>query len=311
MKSMVSIVILTYQRKDSILDLLTQMVKLTDPDLEIIVVDNASTDGTADEVRQLFPQVKLLALEKNGGTGSRNRGMEVARGEIIINLDDDVFGISNEDLDHLRQRFSDDPRLGGLCFKVTWPGTDRVRDWVHRQPMSMAEECFPTYEITEGAVAYRAAAVRDLGFYREDFFISHEGLDLSLRLLDADWKLEYDGRIVTEHFHASGGRKSWRRYYYDTRNTIWIAALHMPLPMAVPYLIIGLGAMWVYSVRDGFLTTWLRAVKDGLQSVPRLQRERRPIRPATRRIIKEIDSTRANLGSLLIMRLKDRGFHMG
>ncbi len=311
MKSMVSIVILTFQRKDSILSLLAQMVQLTDPAHEIIVVDNASTDGTAREIQRQFPQVRLHALNENGGTGSRNRGMELAKGEIIINLDDDVFGITNEDLDHLRLRFDQDPRLGGLCFKVVWPGTDRVRDWVHRQPMAMADDCFPTYEITEGAVAFRATAVRDLGFYREDFFISHEGLDLSLRLLEADWKLEYDGRIVTEHFHASGGRNSWRRYYFDTRNTIWIANLHMPMDMAIPYLFIGLAAMWVYSVRDGFLTTWLRAVKDGLQNVPTLQRERCPIRPATRQKINDINATRANLGSLLIMRLRDRGFHMG
>ncbi len=306
----VSIVVLTYQRKDAVMTLLAGLAQVDDPGFETIVVDNGSTDGTADAVAAAHPDVVLIPQPENTGVGARNRGIEVARGSIIVTLDDDMLELDTPDLDHLRRRFAETPDLAAVCFKVVWPGTDRVRDWVHRPPPSEADARFDTYEITEGAVAWRAEALRHVGPYREDFFISHEGLDLSYRLWDAGWRIEYDGAVTVGHAHADGGRKSWRRYYYDTRNLIWISLLHHPARYAAPYLALGLAAMAVYSLRDGFLLTWLRAIRDGLERAPELLRERRPWRPATLRAILEMDSRRPPLLQLIRKRLGQKDFSL-
>jgi len=306
----VSVVILTFDRREAVLTLLGELSQLDDPALEVIVVDNGSQDGTADAVAGAHPDVSVVALAENAGVGARNRGLERARGDIVVTLDDDMVEFTADDLAALREIFADDPRLGAVCFKVTWPGTDRVRDWVHRRPVAAADTRFDTYEITEGAVAWRHAALDDVGHYREDFFISHEGLDLAFRLMEGGWGIIYDGRVQVGHAHATGGRKTWRRYYFDTRNQFWVATLHLPLRDAVPYLVRGQGAMLLYSLRDGFLGTWWRAVRDGLAGMRELRSERNVLSAATRERLRECDRHRPGFWTMVVKRLRQKDFSL-
>ena len=306
----ISIVILTYQRRDPVLALLAQLTTVRDDDLEIIVVDNGSADGTADAVAAKHPDVTLAALPTNRGVGARNEGLSRARGDIIVTLDDDMLGLDESDLKGLREIFVSRPRLGALNFKITWPHSDVVRDWVHHRPLADADGAFDTYEITEGAVAYRASALRDTGPYREDFFISHEGIELAYRLLRNGWDVAYDGSVAIEHHHAAGGRANWRRYYYDTRNLFWIAILHQPARYAVGYLGRGLSAMAFYALRDGFFKTWLEAVRDGLRGLSVLKRERHVWNERTRMAVAAADAARPGLRHLIRKRLRQKDFSL-
>lgn len=308
--TLISVVVLTYNRRDAVLTLLGELSALRDPEVEVIVVDNGSEDDSAAAVAARFPDVALVTLESNRGVGARNRGIERARGEVVVTLDDDMVEFTDQDLATLREVFAAEPRLAGVNFKVTWPGTDRVRDWVHRHPVSAADGSFSTYEVTEGAVAWRREALAQVGLYREDFFISHEGLDLALRLLDAGWLLAYDGRLQVGHAHAAGGRKSWRRYYYDTRNLLWIATLHLPWRDAAPYLARGLGAMLIYCLRDGYLGTWLRAVRDGVRGLGPFRDQRRPISRSTRDFMRDCDRHRPGFWTLAFKRLRQKDFSL-
>ncbi|MBC8424407.1 glycosyltransferase [bacterium] len=308
--SRISVVVLTYRRREAVLALLAELEALRDGNLEVIVVDNGSDDGTAEAVAGDHPGVELVVLDENRGVGARNEGLARATSEIVVTLDDDMLGLGAADLERLRDVFADRPRLGALCFKVTRPGSDAVRDWVHRQPAERADETFDTYEITEGAVAYRRAALAESGLYRADFFISHEGLELAYRLLDRGWEIAYDGGVAVEHHHAAGGRTNWRRYYYDTRNLFWVATLHQPWGYALRYLALGVTAMGFYALRDGFLTTWLKAVRDGLRGVSALKRERRVWNERTRGFIGAVDATRPGFLYLIRKRLRQKDFSL-
>jgi len=307
---LVSFVILTYRRGESVHTLLSQLTQLKDDQLEIIVVDNGSGPETAEAIRRKFPQVKLVVLEENAGVGSRNRGLEIARGEIVITLDDDMVDFSEGALAHLRMRFKADQKLAAINFKVVWPGTDKIRDWVHRRPPDHCDTSFPTYEITEGAVAWRLSALRQVGFYREDFFISHEGLELALRLLDKNWVIEYDGKVKIGHAHAAAARASWRRYYYDTRNLFAIAVLHMPVWHGFRYLLVGTAAMLVYSLRDRQLAAWGRGFAHGVGKVSYFRKERKVWQPQTAKAVSEADSWRPGFWKMVLRRLSQKDFSM-
>ncbi len=307
---LVSIVILTYQRRASIMLILGQLQELNDSCFEVLVVDNASTDGTSLAIEETHPDITLLTQTENKGVGARNRGLEKARGEIILCLDDDMVDVRVQDLNLLRDRFANEPDLGGLCLKVTWPGSSKVRDWVHRRPSSFAGDTFPTYEITEGAVAWRRSALQEVGYYREDFFISHEGLDLAYRLLNHGWNIVYDGRAAVGHDHAPGGRTSWRRYYYDTRNLFWIAALHQPFLYGLKYLFLGVSAMFVYAARDRHLWAWVRGVVSGLARTPAMYKERQPWTEQTTSFISEADSWRPGFWTMVRKRLGQSDFSL-
>jgi GT2 family glycosyltransferase len=307
---LVSIVILTHNRRGCLAVALAHLGRLSDPRHEVIVVDNGSTDGTADLVAQRHPRVRCLRLAENRGVGARNRGLQEARGGIVVCLDDDVVGIDDADLDFLRRRFASAPDLGALAFQVRDERDGHVCDWVHHRRLDEAGLVFETYEITEGAVAFRREALARAGWYREDYFLSHEGLDLAYRLMDAGYRLEYDGTVAVRHRRHAGGRASWRRHYYDTRNLFWVAVRHQPWPYALRYLTRGLAAMAVYALRDGHWLPWLRAVHAGLERVPELLRERTPWTPATAELCRRIDAARPGFWYLARRRLLQRGFKM-
>jgi GT2 family glycosyltransferase len=305
-----SIVVLTHNRKDALQELLEQLVEFCSQDCEVIVVDNGSRDGTDVMVRTRYAQLDYVALPQNVGVGARNHGLRLARGSIIVCLDDDILGLTARDLDYLRRAFAADPQLGALCFKVIHHHSSRVCDWVHHRRIEDSDLAFLTYEITEGAVAFRREALAQAGYYFEEFFISHEGLDLAYRLMNCGYHLRYDGSITVRHKHEKSGRTNWRRHYYDTRNLLWVAARNQPVGYALKYLVLGLAAMAVYAVRDGVAHYWLRAVHDGLHRLPEMLRLRQPWSASTRALCRQIDAQRPGFWYLARRRISQRGFKM-
>jgi GT2 family glycosyltransferase len=291
--------------------LLQALSRLQGPEIELIVVDNHSEDGTPGVVHAAAPGCTYVRTPLNIGVGARNLGLRRAAGEIIICLDDDVFGIDERAIATVRRAFETDARLGAINFKVLDPYTERVCNWVHHCTVEdFADRTFDTYEITEGAVAFRKAAVEAAGYYPDYFFLSHEGPDLAYRMMDAGYRVEYRGAIVVEHWHASSGRKPGMCYYFDTRNQYWLAARNLPAGPAFRYLARGQASTFVYAVRDGFLGHWLRAVKDGLRGAPRAWRDRRRLSNGTMRQIREIDSRRAPFLYMLKARLFQRDMRL-
>lgn len=299
----ISIVVLTYNRKDSVVELLDHLSALKPHVAEIIVIDNASEDGTGAAIRSEYDWADYRANAENLGAVGRSEGMLAARGDIVITLDDDIFGLTPEDLVHITESFATDDSLGVQNFRVVDYYSDKLCNWVHHCPPSRADESFETYEITEGAAAFRATALRQVGAYWPDFFIGHEGPDLAFRLMDAGYAVRYDGSVSVRHKHESTGRLGWRFYYYDTRNTIWLVARRMSGWMALRSLIVGLGSMAVYSLRDGFTRHWFRAVWDGVRALPQVMKTRSPMTPRTRAIVDRIDKERPGFLSMVRQRL--------
>lgn len=303
----VSIVILTYNRLQSLTEVLDALeadaVIATDTDghltgsaqglvSEVLVVDNCSTDGTADYLSRKNQRIVHVRMKRNVGVVARNHGLERASSDIVICLDDDVLGLTPGHVAHIVARFANEPRLGGLNFQVIDHFTECLTNWVHHRPMEDANERFATYEITEGAVALRKEAVSKVGYYHDAYFISHEGPDMAYRLMNADYSVEYDGAVVVRHKHEQTGREKWRFYYYDMRNALWLAARNMPLSSALWYLLRTTGAMFVYAARDGYLHWWLKGIWDGCLGLRSAWRTRQVWTRQTRARVREIDRHR-------------------
>ena len=304
MKPTVSISILTYNRSLLVSDLLASLRLIRFRPLEIIVVDNHSSDDTEKVVRGIDPRVTYIRTERNLGVGARNLGMSAAKGDIIITLDDDVFGLKDGDIESIRRMFSESPDLGAINFKVVDPVEGKLCNWVHHcDSEKYSDKEFLTYEITEGAVAFRKEALELAGYYPDMFFLSHEGPDLAFRMLESGFRVAYSGKIAVTHCAASEGRSSWRNYYFDTRNQLWLAARNMPLSYLSLYLLRGLSAMFIYSVRDGYLRYWMKAIFDGLKGLPEVIKQRKVLSKSTMKVIRCIDSNRPNIFRLIKSRI--------
>jgi GT2 family glycosyltransferase len=279
--------------------------------LEVVVVDNNSEDGTASMVKSEFPEIRFYQMNSNKGVGARNAGISEATGEAVITLDDDVIGIGDREVNAVVRLFQERPDVGAICFKILDYETGMVCNWCHHyRKENYSNREFLTDEITEGAVAFRKSALARSGLYPEYFFISHEGQDLLVRLLEAGFKTIYSPEICVRHHTAPQGRQDWRRYYYDTRNQIWLAVRNFPVVWTTRYLLRGLTAMLFYSIRDGFVSYWIKGVADGIRGMTEAARDRRPISLTTRKILSEIASKRPGLGYILKERLFKRGVRL-
>lgn len=183
----VSIAILNYQRRDALRRAL-EAARAQNYPVEILAVDNASTDGSAEMVRDEFPDVRLVRLPENIAAAARNAGVAAAKGDIVVTLDNDVLFTTPDDVARTVQAFERHPRAAVVSFMIVGPdGTLCHRDWCHpRDAAEWSELEFATDYVLEGASACRREAFVVSGGYWPPFFIGHEGWDLALRLLDTD-----------------------------------------------------------------------------------------------------------------------------
>jgi GT2 family glycosyltransferase len=256
----------------------------------------------------LFPEVSYIRMDRNIGIGARNSGMEVAHGEFLITLDDDIIGISEKNLKILIEIFKERPNVGAVNFKVINPHDGSLCNWVHHCPSEeFQNKEFLTYEITEGAVAFRKKTLQMAGYYSANYFISHEGPDLAFRIYESGFQVIYTGRVCVKHYHASEGRAPWRNYYFDTRNQFLLVSRNFPLHYGVRYLFRGQTAMFLYSLRDGFMKYWAKGVVDGIRMALDSKDQRKVLSKQTMEIIIDIDENRPGMLYLLRKRLFRRG----
>lgn len=298
-----SFVILYFNRYEYILRIVSDIAALETDDIEIIIVDNNSDINIENDVRSIREGVKYIRLDSNLGAVARNRGIQLATGDYVISLDDDVVGINDADILTIRNVFKNE-RIAAISFKVIDPVTSKITNWIHHYSKDLfSDKMFLTNEVSEGAVCFRKSALDKVGLYYEKYFISHEGPDLACRILDADYDIVYCPDVVVTHHHSKIGRKSWRRYYYDTRNVFWLGARNYPLFFALKLIFWGVMPMLVYSIRDGFIKYWIKGVFDGIRELPEVIRGRRVVSQVTLDLIKEIESNRPSLFVLIKTRL--------
>jgi GT2 family glycosyltransferase len=304
-----SIVVLTFNRNHLLARLLADLERFSARGAEILVVDNASTEP-AEAVTRAHPRVVCIRAPHNLGAAGRNLGFAAARGDIIVCLDDDVFDLSAHALDVLDGLFRD-AQVGAVNFKVLEEGTRRVVNWVHhRRVEQYCDATFDTYEITEGAVAFRRTVLAKVGGYPESFFLSHEGPDLAFRIMNHGARVIYSPGLDVTHCFAPEGRKSWRNYYFDTRNTLWLAVRNLPMFYGGWLVLRQTFAMFVYSIRDGHLRWWAKGVWDGIRGLRAALRERQGLSKDAFRRIRDIDRFRPPIVYLLRKRLSKSGMRL-
>jgi GT2 family glycosyltransferase len=212
---------------------------------EVIVADNASTDGSQELLRDAYPEVRLVQLPENRGfTGAANAGIEAAQGEVIVLLNNDTE-VEPGWLGEVTAAFERHPEAGSVASKMLL--YDR-RDTFHTVGDTYSVGGLPgnrgvweqdesQYDVEEyvfsacgGSAAYRRAMLEEVGPLDEDFFFSCEDVDLGWRAQLAGWRCVYvPGAVVYHHLAATGGDVT--ASYYNGRNYLWLIAKDYPGPL--------------------------------------------------------------------------------
>ena len=285
---LVSIVIVTWNRKEDVLAAVQSVYDQIYPNCEIVVVDNAATDGTVNALREAYPAVRIIALDQNlGASGGRNPGITAARGEIIFLLDSDA-GLSHDTLTKTVRKFQAEPDVGVIACKVVNAYTrelDNIAGWIFSEKDKADKNLeFLSYSFSECGCAIRREAFDRAGLFWDQLFFGGEGEELSLRVWDAGYKILYYPKALVYHRVSPQERlEGGERLYFELRSMLYIYLVRYPWWMVILFTPLKIGTSLVKGARRGYLRQILKALLDVTRQVPFLLKQRHPISNRTAR----------------------------
>ena len=267
----VTVLIATRNRRESLEGVLTAASKQSVVS-QIVCVDDASTDGTAQFVRERFPSVVTVQLPENvGPAAARNIGADHAQGEYLAILDDDCL---------LRDRTSLEDAVGWMnrpCLAgVTLPFVNVLSDSVVRTAAPEPEGTFVTTDFYAGMVLFRREAFLKVGGYRAIYFMHHEEPDLALRLLEQGWLIRNGQSALIDHLE-SPLRDKTKLWYLGARNAVLFSLLNVRDRYLWRHLPATTLKTALYAMRRGAIRPVLRGFFEAANMGKEVWHRRRPV----------------------------------
>lgn len=298
-----SVIIPHWNGKRHLETCLTALHNQTYSDIEIILADNASTDGSQGYVQEHFPVVKIVQLPENRGfTGACNAGMQEASGEYVALLNNDTE-VDRTWAACVVDAFQRHPEVGLVASKMLlfdkrdhfhtagdyyrvdgMPGNRGV--WTQDVGQYDLEEY--VFSACGGSSVYRRSMLEDIGLLDDDFYFSSEDVDLGWRAQLAGYRCLYvPSAIVYHQLAATGGDVT--ASYYNGRNFIYLLVKNYPAALWQRH--------WWAIVRQQMRLAWqaikawrgaasrarLRGMVRGVVDIPKMLHKRKRIQ-ATRRV---------------------------
>jgi GT2 family glycosyltransferase len=306
---LISTVILNWNGKAYLRPCLQSVKGQTYPNIEMILVDNGSTDASVEYIKNLFPDLRLLVNRKNMGYGAgNNRGIQEARGRYIFVLNSDTE-LETGCVEALWTCIETDQEMGVTTPKILLYDKKDIIDAagltvypdglsIGRGRLEPQERYTQREEVFFGsgcASLYRREMLNEIGLFDADFFAYAEDTDLGWRARLSRWKAFYVPEAVVYHHHSKEfGAYSPMKAFLVERNRIWVAWKNFPLPILClwpfytlwRYFYQGFGAMVGRGASGRFgressplllVTILIKAYLSGLIGLPGILRKRKDV----------------------------------
>jgi GT2 family glycosyltransferase len=248
-KKKVAVVVLNWNGGEDTLDCIRSLQRLDYPDYEIIVVDNASTDGSPQTIRREFPRLALVENDRNLGFAEGNNiGIRIALNKgsgYVLLLNNDTV-VDPEILNVLVEAAEKDATIGFLGPKIYYHSEPRkiwfaggVVDWRNGRAvhLGMGEEDVGQFGqqaevdyITGCALFFRAEVCEKVGLMDSRFFLYYEETDWCARAKRAGYRIVFvpTAKVWHKISVSTGGAESAVGYYYYARNKLLLARRNLP-----------------------------------------------------------------------------------
>jgi GT2 family glycosyltransferase len=278
----------------------------------IIVVDNASSDGSIRHIEKKYPEVSLIKLRKNRGfAGGVNAGIKHAieqGSEYIALLNNDAVADKNW-IKNLVEFLESHPEVGIATSKITdadqkfFDSTgDIYTIWGLPYPRGRGEdakankydETEPVFGASGGASLYRVEMLKQIGLFDEDFFAYYEDVDLSFRAQLAGWQVFYiHNAVAYHHIGATSSKIKGFATYHTLKNLPLLLWKNVPwrlMPKIWPRLVITWGTILASALSRGQLIAVTKGIFMGTLLWPIKLFERRKIQKHRKVPVNYIDS---------------------
>ncbi len=268
--------------------------------LEIVVVDNASSDGSVALLDERYPDVRVVRNAQNlGFAGGVDAGLDDLTAPYVALLNNDAtlapdaLRVMVEVLDAPENKdvaavtahivLTEHDALGRTLINSTGNVLSRAGSAGDRDWLSVDGAVEPTSEVfgfCGGAAVLRTSALADTGTFDARLFLYYEDTDLSWRFRARGWRVLYERRAVARHQHsASSDSTSPLFRYYNTRNSLVVFARHAPWGVVVTSFVRQLAGAARHTLlrreAPGVVKAQWRALRDFLGFLPKVLADRR------------------------------------
>lgn len=261
---------------------------------QVIIVDNASTDGSFVRAKKLHPQFHFLGLSTNTGFArGNNYGARFCRQDWLITLNPDAFPDRNW-IEEISAGIEKNPNVNSFATIMVRDDDPEIIDsagleyqasgigWARGAGQSLEEIATDDLVLgpSGGAGVYRLTSFLSLGGFDEDFFCYYEDMDLAIRFRLAGEKCVLLRRAIVRHV-GSGitGEGSEFSIYHVHRNVVWTFVKNMPTSWLVKnilkHALVNLFSIAVF-VRRGHTKTIFKAKWDAILGLKKMIRKRGP-----------------------------------
>lgn len=304
MGQLVSVVIPNWNGEAFLSVCLGSLAQQTYKDFEVVLVDNASTDGSLALVEEQFPWVKVILLPENRGFATAvNEGIRRSHGQYIGLLNNDTE-VAPHWLEELARALNSHPEVGicaskmlgfpdgeiidaagdgycryGFAFKIGRGELDRGQYDTSRK----------VFGASGGAALYRRSVLEEMGLFDEDFFMQYEDVDLNFGAQLRGHSCLYVPKAIIYHVGQPAASRNKFIQRLTTRNTINVMVKNVPLTLALrlgPRLFWGQLRRTLGSITWGWLDAHLLGWLDAIRLMPKMLKKRRA-KLASRRVSDE------------------------
>src|SRR3989454_3500848 len=299
---LVSVVVPTHDRKNAVTRCVESLLRSNYPRIEVIVVDDASTDGTFQHLSRLFPDVELIRFEQEQMVaGSRNAGCKRAKGELVFLVDDDNV-VHPDAIAELVKAISDNPHAGIAgpimyylhqpeqvwCSGVSRNSLTSITRFSTEKP-DVFENCYPTDDIPN-AFMVRKRVFDEVGDFDQVGFVQHLAeADFSTRAARKGYEAIMVPKATVWHdvpvrtwpyrgtrnlhmsssqraYHVARSRVLFMRKYASPWGFVLFTVAFLP-PIALSHIIMILKETKIGDQRVAFAGSYARGLIDGFSMI--------------------------------------------
>jgi len=235
---LVTIITVVYGQLEVTADMLESLFQISYPNIEIIVVDNASPNCNIKTLKEKFPAIDLIENKENlGFAGANNIGIQKAKGKYVLLLNNDTI-VDRRFLEPLVEKFESNSKIGAVSPKIRFfssPETIQFVGMTQMNPFSISnksigyctkdigqyEQDQKTYFAHGAAMMVRLNVIKEIGLMTDIYFLYYEELDWGLRIRNADYEIHYVHNSLIYHKESiTTGVLSPLKIYYLNRSRL-------------------------------------------------------------------------------------------
>ncbi|MBQ8800474.1 MAG: glycosyltransferase family 2 protein [Lachnospiraceae bacterium] len=279
-----TVVIPNYNGIKYLEDCLTFLHRSKETVFETIVVDNGSTDGSAELLKSRFPWVKLIALKENTGfSHAVNVGIKESKTPYVLLLNNDTV-VEHDFVACLEKAMDENPGYFSFSSKMLSMHEPEVIDdagdyycalgWAFARGKGKSAQRFTgkcdVFAACAGAAIYRREIFREIGYFDRLHFAYLEDIDVGYRARLRGYKNGYCPKAVVYHAGSgfSGSRYNEFKVNLSSRNSIYLIYKNMPLLQIVlnfPLLLIGFLVKTLFFIKKGMGYVYVRGLWRGIK----------------------------------------------